>query len=125
MDVYDNHSFLENTMHYMHKQDLEFPMHNIYRLFLNIIIQHIHLRFNNGLSLNFIKFEYDINDMFDEINAYIPQFTNKNCYVNIIQHAAANVITSSCDFMYYHKITVHATLVTTRISFICLIYRMK
>ncbi len=42
------------------------------------------------------------------------RWTNKNCYVNIIEHAAANVITSTCKFLYYHKITVHATLVTTK-----------
>ncbi len=28
--------------------------------------------------------------------------TNKNCYVNIIEHTAANVITSTCEFLYYH-----------------------
>ncbi len=39
--------------------------------------------------------------------------TNMNCYVNIIKHAAAKIITSTYDFLYYHKITVHATLVTT------------
>ncbi len=43
MDVYDTHSFLENTTHYMHKQDLKFPMHKVYRLFLNISIKHIRL----------------------------------------------------------------------------------
>ncbi len=75
MDVYDTHSFLENTMHYMHKQDLDFLKHNVYKLFLNITIQHIRLRFNNGLSLSFMEFEHDIDNIFDEINAYIPQFT--------------------------------------------------
>ncbi len=39
--------------------------------------------------------------------------TNKNCYVNIIEHAAAKVITSTCTFVYYQNITVHASLVTT------------
>ncbi len=38
---------------------------------------------------------------------------NKNCYVNIIEHAKAEVITSTCTFLYYQYITVHATLVTT------------
>ncbi len=38
---------------------------------------------------------------------------NKNCYINIIEHAPAKVITSMCTFLYYHKITVHASLVTT------------
>ncbi len=78
MDVYDTHSFLENTMHYMHKQDLDFLMHNIYRLFLNITIQHIHLRFNNRLSLSFMDFEHDIDNIFNKINTYIPQFTTRN-----------------------------------------------
>ncbi len=39
--------------------------------------------------------------------------TDKNCYINIIEHALAKVITSMCMFLYYHKITVHASLVTT------------
>ncbi len=43
----------------------------------------------------------------------LVRWTNKNCYVNIIEHAAADIITSTCDFSYYHKITAHATLVTT------------
>ncbi len=55
MDVYDTHFFLENTMHYMHKQDLEFLMDNVYRLFLDITIQYICLQFNNGLSLSLIE----------------------------------------------------------------------
>ncbi len=53
-------------------------MHNVYRLFLNITIQHICLRFNNGLSLILMKFEHDIDDIFDEINAYVPQFTTRS-----------------------------------------------
>ncbi len=60
MDLYDTHYFLENTVHYMHKQDLEFLMHNVYRLFLNITIQHIHLRINHGLSLSFMEFEFGV-----------------------------------------------------------------
>ncbi len=40
--------------------------------------------------------------------------TDKNCYINIIQHSPAKTITSMCMFLYYNKITVHASLVTTR-----------
>ncbi len=39
--------------------------------------------------------------------------TDKNCYINIIEHTPAKTITSTCTFLYYHKITVHASLVTT------------
>ncbi len=39
--------------------------------------------------------------------------TDKNCYINIIEHAPARTITCTCTFLYYHKITVHASLVTT------------
>ncbi len=39
--------------------------------------------------------------------------TDKNCYINIIEHAPAKTITPTCTFLYYHKITVHASLVTT------------
>ncbi len=78
MDVYGTHSFLENTMHYMHQRDLDFLMHNVYRLYLNITIQHIHLQYNNRLSLSFMDFEHDINGILYEINAYIPQFTTRS-----------------------------------------------
>ncbi len=36
--------------------------------------------------------------------------TDKNCYINIIEHAPPKTITSTCTFLYYHKINVHATL---------------
>ncbi len=39
--------------------------------------------------------------------------TYKNCYINFIEHAPAKTITSTCTFLYYHKISIHATLVTT------------
>ncbi len=39
--------------------------------------------------------------------------TDKNWYINIIEHAPAKTITSTCTFLNYHKISVHATLVTT------------
>ncbi len=39
--------------------------------------------------------------------------TNKNCYINIIEHPPAKPITSTCRFLYYHKISVHTSLVTT------------
>ncbi len=39
--------------------------------------------------------------------------TDKNYYINIIEHTPAKTITSTCMFLYYHKITVHASLVTT------------
>ncbi len=39
--------------------------------------------------------------------------TDKNCYINIIEHTPAKTITSTCMFLYYHKITLHANLVTT------------
>ncbi len=62
----------------MHKQDLKFLMHNVYRLFLNITIQHIRIWFNNRLSLSFTEFEHDIDDIFDDVNAHIPQFTTRS-----------------------------------------------
>ncbi len=46
--------------------------------------------------------------------------TNKNCYVNIIEHAAAKVVMSTCTFLYYNNITVHASLVTTNHFFFLL-----
>ncbi len=40
--------------------------------------------------------------------------TNSNCYINIIEHSTANTIMSTCTFLYYHKHTVYATLVSTK-----------
>ncbi len=53
-------------------------MHNVYKLFLNITIQHVQLQFNNGLSSSFIEFEQDIDDIFGEINSYMMQFTTRS-----------------------------------------------
>ncbi len=39
--------------------------------------------------------------------------TDKNCYINIIEHTPANTITSTCTFLYCNKLTVHTSLVTT------------
>ncbi len=78
MDVYDIHSLAENNKHYMNESVLGYMMPNIYRLFLNITIQHVRHRFNHGLSSTFLEFERDIDEIFDEINAYIPQFSTKS-----------------------------------------------
>ncbi len=53
-------------------------MPNVYRLFLNITIQYVRHRFNHGLCSTFLEFERDIDEIFDEINVYIPQFTTKS-----------------------------------------------
>ncbi len=50
-------------------------MPEVYKLFLNVTIQHVRLQLNNGLSSTFAEFETDIDDISGEINAYIPQFT--------------------------------------------------
>ncbi len=71
MDAYNISYFQENTMQYMHHQDLHNLMPNVYKLFLNITMQHVPLCFNNGLSSSFMEFEQDIDDIFGEINAYI------------------------------------------------------
>ncbi len=39
--------------------------------------------------------------------------TDKDCYINIIEHSPANTITFTCTFLYYHKLMVHASLVIT------------
>ncbi len=77
MDVYDIQSLAENNKHYMNESVLDYMMPNVYRLFLNVRIQHVH-RFNHGLRSTFLEFEQDIDVIFKEINAYIPQFTTKS-----------------------------------------------
>ncbi len=62
----------------MDESVLRYIMPNIYKLFLNITIQHVRHHFNNSLCSTFLEFEQDIDDIFGEINAYIPQFTTRS-----------------------------------------------
>ncbi len=78
MDVYDIKSLAETNKHYRNESVLDYIMPNVYRLFLNITIQHVHHCFNHGLRSTFLEFERDIDVIFNEINAYIPQFTTKS-----------------------------------------------
>ncbi len=78
MDIYDIQSLEDNKKYYMNESVLNFIMPNVYRLFLNINIQHVRHRFNHSLRSTFFEFERDIDEIFDEINAYILQFTNKS-----------------------------------------------
>ncbi len=80
MDIHDMNSLQDNTPN---EYFIKFPlmrtlMPNVYKLFLTLNIQHVRLRFNNGLSSSFMEFEKDIVDIFGEINAYIPQFTTRS-----------------------------------------------
>ncbi len=73
------HSFFPWKPHALYAcTNRKFLMHNVYRLFLNITIQHIRIWFNNRLSLSFTEFEHDIDDIFDDVNAHIPQFTTRS-----------------------------------------------
>ncbi len=78
MDVYDIQCLEDNNKYYMNESVLNFTMPNVYRLFLNITIQLVRHRFNHGLRSTFFEFERDIDEIFGEINAYIPQFTTKS-----------------------------------------------
>ncbi len=80
MDLHDMNSLQGNTPNDFF---IEFPimralMPNVCRLFLNITIQHVRLRFNYGLSSSFMGFEKDIDDIFGEINGFIPHFTTRS-----------------------------------------------
>ncbi len=66
------------SKHYMNESVLDYMMPNVYRLFLNITIQHVRHRFNHGLCSTFLEFEQGIDEIFDEINVYIHQFTTKS-----------------------------------------------
>ncbi len=78
MDVYDIQSLGDHNECYMNESVLNFLMPSVYRLFLNITIQHVCHRFNQGLSSTFFEFERDIDEIFEEINAYILQFTTQS-----------------------------------------------
>ncbi len=97
MDIYDIQSLVDHNKYYINESVLNFLMPNVYRLFLNITIQHVHHRFNSGLRLIFLEFQLDIDDIFEEINAYIPQFTTRsdtptNCIKCWIFGAAFTVV---------------------------------
>ncbi len=64
MDVYDIQSLVDHNKYYMNESVLNFLMPNVYRLFLNITIQHVCHRFNYGLRSTFFKFERDIGEIF-------------------------------------------------------------
>ncbi len=78
MDVYDIQSLVDHNKYYMNESVLNFLMPNVYRLFLNITIQHVHHCFNHGLHSTFFEFERDIDEIFEEINSYIPQFNTQS-----------------------------------------------
>ncbi len=78
MDVYDIQSLEDYNKYYMNESVLNFMIPNVYRLFLNITIQHVCHRFNHGLRSTFFEFERDIDEYIDEINAYILQFITKS-----------------------------------------------
>ncbi len=80
MDVHDMNSLQDNTPneYFIQFTFMRTIMPNVYKLFLNITIQHVRLHFKNGLYSSFMEFEKDIDDIFVEINAYIPQFTTRS-----------------------------------------------
>ncbi len=78
MDFYNAQSLLTHKLFYMDESVLRYTMPNVYKLFLNITIHHDYHCFNNGLRSTFLEFEQDIDDIFGEINAYIPQFTTRS-----------------------------------------------
>ncbi len=111
MDVYDIQSLVEHNKYYMNESVINFLMSNVYRLFLNITTQHIHHYFNHGLSSTFFEFERDIDDIFEEINAYIPQFTilsdtptnREKCWI----FRATFTVVSGLVMPLEHIITIH------------------
>ncbi len=78
MDIYDIRSLVDNNKFYMNESVLNFMMPNLYKLFLNITIQHVHHRFNHGLCSTFFEFKRDMDEIFEETNAYIPLFTTQS-----------------------------------------------
>ncbi len=78
MDVYNIQSLVDNNNVYMNESVLNFMMPNVYRLFLTITIEHVCHCFNHGLSSTFFEFKWDIDEIFEEIKAYIRQFTTRS-----------------------------------------------
>ncbi len=67
IDVYDIQSLVDHNKYYINESVLNFHLPNFYRLFLNVTISHVHHHFNNDLSSTFPEFEWDIDNIFDEI----------------------------------------------------------
>ncbi len=80
MDVNDIQYLRDRTpsQYVINYPSLRSLMPAVYKMFLNVTIQHIWLRFNNGLSSTYAEFETNIDTIFGEINAYIPQFTTRS-----------------------------------------------
>ncbi len=58
MDLFNILSFVDNNKYYMNESVLNFMMPIVYRLFLNITIQHARHPFNQGLCSTFFEFEH-------------------------------------------------------------------
>ncbi len=58
MNSYDN-------KHYIKEYVLDCMLLNVYRLFLNITIQHVCYHFNHGLHSTFLEIEQDIDEIFN------------------------------------------------------------
>ncbi len=52
---------------------------------------------DHNMDRNVVQYDY----MYVQTTPILlSRWTNKNCYVNIIEHADANVIMSTCEFLY-------------------------
>ncbi len=50
----------------------------VYRLFLNITVQMIKEQFHYDQSVSSMEFEYEIDAILTEVNAYIPRFVTRS-----------------------------------------------
>ncbi len=57
MDVYDIQSLADHNKYYLNESVLSYLMPSVYRLFLNITIQHVRYHFNTRLRSTFLEFE--------------------------------------------------------------------
>ncbi len=86
----------------------------IYQWICQMIRNSLHPLLNWLLNDNFDQHAIQYDHMYVQTEPMLLlRRTNTNCYINIIEHAPASVITLTCTFLYYNDITVHATLVTT------------
>ena len=54
----------------------------VYKLFLNVTIQYMNIRFSRTTHNSTIEFEREIDYVLDEVNSYIPRFTTRSATPN-------------------------------------------
>jgi len=67
-----------NRFNYINSKHIRDYKPEVYKMFLNITIQYMNIRFSQGVRDSSMVFEQEIDYILDEVNAYIPRFITKS-----------------------------------------------